>query len=74
MNSTPFRLRVGDQIHYAGQTCPVVRVTDCAAVVAIAQPWREFTTLAGKRVMLQPAPRLVHISPNAEVPILARQV
>ena len=50
----------------------MVRVTECAAVVAVAQPWREFTTLGGKRVQLQPAPKLVRISANSECPILNR--
>jgi hypothetical protein len=38
----------------------------------VAQPWREFTTLAGKRVQLQPAPKLVRISPNSDCPMLNR--
>ena len=72
MNAHPFRLRVGDVIEMDGQPCPIVRVTECAAVVAVAQPWREFTTLMGKRVQLQPAPKLVRISPNSDCPILNR--
>jgi hypothetical protein len=68
----PFRLRPGDLIELDGQPCPIIRVTECAAVVAVGQPWREFTTLAGKRVQLQPAPKLVRISPNSEVQILNR--
>ena len=68
----PFRLRAGDLIEMDGKPCPIVRVTECAAVVAVAQPWREFTTLAGKRVQLQPAPKLVRISANSECPILNR--
>ena len=68
----PFRLRPGDVILHDGRPCPIVRVTECAAVVAVAQPWREFTTLAGKRVQLQPAPRLVRISPNSDCQILNR--
>ena len=67
-----FRLRAGDIIQHEGRPCPIVRVTESAAVVAVAQPWREFTTLAGQRVQLQPAPKLVRISPNSECPILHR--
>jgi hypothetical protein len=59
-------------IEMDGKPCPIVRVTECAAVVAVAQAWREFTTLAGKRVQLQPAPKLVRISPNSECEILNR--
>lgn len=72
MNNHPSRLRAGDVILLDGQRCPVVRVTDCAAVVAVAQPAREFTTLFGKRVRVQPKPALVRISPNSETPILNR--
>ena len=68
----PFRLRVGDLVAYAGQTFPIVLVTDCAAVLAVARPAREFTTLFGKRVRLQPKPALVRISPNSAIEILHR--
>ena len=67
-----YRLRPGDLIRYEGKPCPVVRVTDCAAVVAITKPPREFTTLFGKRVRIQPKPALVRISPNTETEILNR--
>lgn len=70
MNS--FRLRPGDVIRLDGKPCPIVRVTDCAAVVAVTKPAREFTTLLGKRVRIQPKPALVRISPNAELEILNR--
>ena len=72
MNSTPYRLRPGDVIRYDGKPCRVVRVTDCAAVVAIAQPPRFFTTADGRTVRFTPKPHLVRISPNAEIPILNR--
>ena len=72
MNSFPFRLRAGDLIEYHGQPCPVLRVTECCAVVAIAKPRREFTTLFGIRVSIQPKPALVRIYCNAELPILNR--
>ena len=72
MNSTPYRLRAGDVIRYDGKPCRVVRVTDCAAVVAVTKPARTFTTLAGKTVTLQPSPALVRISPNSDIEILNR--
>lgn len=72
MNATAFRLRAGDLVQLDGQPCPVVRVNDCAAVVAVTRPAREFTTLLGKRVRFQPKPALVRISPNSEIPILNR--
>lgn len=66
-------LHTGDVIAYAGTICRVVRVTDCAAVVALPRPPRTFTTLFGKTVTIQPSPKLERISPNACVPILNRQ-
>lgn len=70
--NTLFRLRAGDLIQHDGRPCRVIRVTDCAAVVAVDRPPREFTTLFGQRVRIQPKPALVRISPNSEVPILNR--
>ena len=54
------------------QPCRVLRVSDSSAVIAITKPAREFTTLFGVRVRIQPKPALVRISPNSEVPILNR--
>jgi|GEM_PF-554064 len=67
-----FRLRAGDVIRFENKDCPVVRVNDCAAVVAVARKPREFTTRFDKRVKIQPKPALVHISPESEVQILNR--
>jgi len=72
MSNNCFRLRTGDVIRYEGKACRVVRVNDCAAVVAVTKPPREFTTLFGVRVRIQPKPGLVRISPQSEVPILNR--
>jgi hypothetical protein len=68
----PFRLRAGDVIRLDGQPCRVIRVSDCSAVVAVTKQPREFTTLFGVRVSIQPRPALVHISPQSDVPILSR--
>ena len=72
MIDLPFRLRAGDLIDYHGQPCPVLRVSECCAVVAVAKPRREFTTIFGKRVSIQPKPALLRISPDSELPILNR--
>ena len=72
MTDTVFRLRAGDLIRYAGQSCRVVRVSESSAVVAVTKPPREFTTLFGVRVRIQPKPALIRISPNSEIPILNR--
>ena len=73
MNAYPFKLRAGDVILFEQQRCQVLRVNDCAAVIAVTRPAREFTTLFGKQVRFQPKPRLVRISPNSETAILNRQ-
>ena len=67
-----YRLRAGDLIRFAGQPCRVLRVNDCAAVVAVTQAPREFTTLFGVRVRIQPKPALARISPNSPLEILNR--
>jgi hypothetical protein len=72
MTTEFFRLRAGDLIRYEGKPCRVLRVTDSSAVVAITKPPREFTTLFGVLVRIQPKPALVRISSNSEVPILNR--
>ena len=72
MNQNKFRLRAGDVIAYEGKPCRVVRVSDCAAVVAVTKAPREFTTLFGVRVHIQPKPALVRISPMSEIQILNR--
>lgn len=72
MNASRFYLRPGDVVAYQGHACRVLRVTDCAAVVAIPRPPREFTTAFGHHVRLQPGPALVRISPNSDLPILNR--
>ena len=67
-----FRLHTGDTVLFERQPCRVLRVSDSAAVIAITRPVREFTTLFGTRVRIQPKPALVRISPNSEIPILNR--
>ena len=70
--ASPFRLRAGDVIRYNGKPCLVIRVSECAAIIAVRQSAREFTTLFGKLVRIRPKPKLVRISSNSEVPILNR--
>ena len=72
MNNYPFHLRAGDVVRYEGQNCAVVRVTDCAAVLAMTKPARQFTTRFGSRVCFQPKPAFVRISPDSQIPILNR--
>jgi hypothetical protein len=65
-------LHAGDVIAYAGQCCHVLRVNDCAAVVALPQRPRTFTTRWGKIITIQPGPKRERISPNSCVPIIHR--
>jgi hypothetical protein len=69
----PYRLRAGDVVLYENRICPVLRVSECCAVLEMAQPAREFTTLFGKCVRIKSKPKLVRISSNSEVRILKRQ-
>ena len=67
-----FTLRAGDVVRYAGQNCQVLRVSDCAAVIAVVQKPRTITPRFGKPVTIQPSPKHAWISPNSEIPILNR--
>jgi hypothetical protein len=70
----PFRLRAGDVIRYENRLCRVVRVNDCAAVILVNRPVRQFITRFNGPVKFQPAPALVRIGCNSEVEILNRRV
>jgi hypothetical protein len=70
----PFRLRANDIIRIDGRLCLVVRVNDCAAVVLMNKPVREFTTRFDKKVRFQAKPALFRICSNSEVEILNRKV
>jgi hypothetical protein len=66
----PFRLRAGDVIRFDNRLCRVVRVNECAAVVLMNRPTREFKTRFDKPVRFTPPPAMFRISPNAETEIL----
>ena len=70
----PFRLRAGDVLRLAdGKLCRVLRVNECAAVVIMNRPVRDFKTRFDKPVRFQPPPATFRISPQSEVPILNRK-
>jgi len=69
----PFRLRAGDVIRFDGRLCLVIRVNECAAVILMNRPLREFTTRFDKPVRFQPKPALFRICSNSEVEILNRK-
>ena len=70
----PFRLRAGDIFYFNGRLCRVIRVNDCAAVVIMNRPVRDFKTRFDKPVHFHPPPTSFQISPQSEVEILNRKV
>jgi hypothetical protein len=72
--NSPFRLHAGDVIRFNGRLCRVVRVSDCAAVVIMNRPVRDFKTRFDKPVRFHPPPALFRFSPQSIVPILNRKV
>ena len=71
--AAPYRLRAGDVVLFQNRPCPVLRVSDCAAVIAVNKPAKQFTTIWGVTVRIKPKPALVRISSNALCPILKRR-
>jgi hypothetical protein len=71
--NAPFRLRAGDVIRFNDRLCRVVHVSECAAVVIMNRPVRDFKTRFDKPVRFQPPPALFRISPQSEVTILNRK-
>jgi hypothetical protein len=71
--SPPFRLRAGDVIRFNNRLCRVVRVNDCAAVVIMNRPVRNFKTRFDKPVRFHPPTASFQISPHSEVKILNRR-
>lgn len=69
----PFRLRAGDVIRFNDRLCRVIRVNECAAVVIMNRPVRDFKTRFDKPVRFHPPPAMFRISPQSEVPILNRK-
>jgi hypothetical protein len=69
----PFRLRVNDIVRIDGKLCRIIRVTECAAVVLMNRPPREFKTRFDRQVRFQPRPAMFRISPNAEVEVLTNR-
>ena len=72
-NPHPFRLRTNDVIRVGNRLGRIIRVTDCAAVVLMNRPVREFVTRFDKPVRLQPSPLIFRISVNSELEIINRK-
>ena len=67
------RLRAGDVMRFNHRLCRVLRVNDCAAVILMNRPVREFKTRFDKPVRFAQPPARFRISPNSEAPILNRK-
>jgi hypothetical protein len=68
--SHPFRLHAGDVIRFNDRLCRVIRVNECAAVIIMNRPARDFKTRFDKPVRFIPPPAIFRISPQSEVEIL----
>jgi len=69
----PFRLQAGDVIRYDGRLCRIIHVSECAAVVMMNRPVRDFKTRFDKPVRFHPPPVVFRIGSNSEVQILNRK-
>jgi hypothetical protein len=69
-----FRLRAGVVVMINNRLCHIVCVNECAAVVIMNRPLREFKTRFDKPVNFQPPPAMYRISPHSEIPILNRKM
>jgi hypothetical protein len=69
----PFRLHAGDVFRFDGRLCRVLRVNECAAVVLMNRPVKDFKTRFDKPVRFTPPPATFRISPQSEVEILNRK-
>lgn len=66
------RLRVNDVIRIDGKLGRVIRVSECAAVVVMNRPPREFKTRFDRLVRFQPSPAMFRISIHSEIEVLNR--
>ena len=69
----PFRLRANDVVRINGRLGRVIRVNECAAVILMNRPMRQFTTRFDKPVRFQPPPFVFRISPDSEIEIVNRK-
>jgi len=69
----PLRLRVNDVVRIDGRLGLVIRVNDCAAVVLMHRPAREFTTRFDKPVRFKQSPMTFRISTYSVAEILNRK-
>jgi len=69
-----FRLHAGDVIRLAdNKICRVLHVNECAAVVIMNRPVRDFKTRFDRPVRFTPPPASFRISPQSECEILNRK-
>jgi len=65
-----FRLAAGDVFQMDNRLCRVLRVNECAAVVLMNQPARDFKTRFDMPVRFFQPPKTIRLSPFSEVEIL----
>lgn len=65
----PLRLHVNDMVRIDGR---FGRVNDCAAVVLLHRPARQFVTRFNKHVRFKQAPVIIRISVRSETEVLNR--
>ena len=63
-------LTPGDVIKFDRRLCRVIRVNDCAAVVLMNRPVKQFKTRFDRAVRFQPPPAVFRISSQSEVEVL----
>ena len=63
---------MNDLLRFEGRMARVVRVTECAAVLLVNQPVRDFKTRFDKPVRFHQPPKFVRIAANSETEILYR--
>lgn len=68
----PLRLHVNDVVRIDGRFGRVIRVNDCAAVVLLHRPARQFVTRFDKRVRFKQSPAIIRISVRSETEVLNR--
>ncbi len=66
------QIRAGDTVWFDRKPCFVRRITECSAVLEVPQEPRQFSTIFGDLVTIQPKPKTVRICATSELPIIRR--
>ena len=66
------QIREGDTVWFDRKPCLVRRITDCSAILEVPQERRQFSTIFGDLITIQPKPKTVRICATSELPIIPR--